>query len=173
VCDRVSVCQYELLFCVDDSSDAAVMVVNSLIQKYPQVNARLFAGGSLTSLSVCPSVALRCIRRLLGNPVTYFDLWPFNPQKDRDLSTAMSYYCAQFSVILIFTARHYASAVYAMALCLSVTSRCSTKTAKHRITQTKPHDSSSFVMPKIFAKFDLGHPLRGRQMQAGWVTFDK
>jgi len=85
----------------------------------------------------------------------------------------MSYYCAQFSVILIFTARHYASAVYAMALCLSVTSRCSTKTAKDRITQTKPHDSSSFVMPKIFAKFDLGHPLRGRQMQAGWVTFDK
>jgi len=41
----VSVCQYELLFCVDDNSDAAIMVVNSLIQKYPQVNARLFAGG--------------------------------------------------------------------------------------------------------------------------------
>jgi len=42
---------------------------------------------------------------------------------------------------LVFTARRYASAVYAMALCLSVTSQCSTKTAKHRITQTKPHDS--------------------------------
>ena len=41
----------------------------------------------------------------------------------------------------IFTARRYASAVYAMALCLSVTSRCSTKTAKRRITQTIPHDS--------------------------------
>ena len=40
----------------------------------------------------------------------------------------------------IFTARCYASAVLAMALCpsvcLSVTSRCSTKTAKRRITQT-------------------------------------
>ena len=45
----------------------------------------------------------------------------------------------------IFTARCYASAVLAMALCLSVrlsvTSRCSTKTAKRRITQTTPHDS--------------------------------
>ena len=53
----------------------------------------------------------------------------------------------------IFTARCYASAVLAMAqclsvclsvcpsVCLSVTSRCSTKTAKRRITQTTPHDS--------------------------------
>jgi len=44
-----------------------------------------------------------------------------------------------------FTARCYASAVLAMALCpsvrLSVTSRCSTKTAKRMITQTTPHDS--------------------------------
>ena len=47
----------------------------------------------------------------------------------------------------VFTARCYASAVLAMALCpsvsvsLSVTSRCSTKTAKRRITYTTPHDS--------------------------------
>ena len=49
----------------------------------------------------------------------------------------------------IFTARCYASAVLAMALCLSVrpsvcpsvTSRSSTKTAKLRITQTTPLDS--------------------------------
>jgi len=49
---------------------------------------------------------------------------------------------------LIFTARCYASAVLATGLCpsvsvsvcLSVTSRCSTKTAKRRIAQTTPHD---------------------------------
>ena len=45
----------------------------------------------------------------------------------------------------VFTARCYASAVLAMSLCLSVcpsvTSRCSTKTAKRRITQTTPHDT--------------------------------
>ena len=47
---------------------------------------------------------------------------------------------------IVFTARCYASAILAMGLCLSVSiclsviSRCSTKTAKHRITQT-PHDS--------------------------------
>jgi len=46
-----------------------------------------------------------------------------------------------------FTTRCYASAVLAMGpcpsvcLCLTVTSRSSTKTAKRRITQTTPHDS--------------------------------
>jgi len=55
---------------------------------------------------------------------------------------------------------------------LSVTSRCSTNTAKRRITQTTPHDSPrdcSFPKPKISTKFDRGHILRGRQMQVGWV----
>ena len=41
----------------------------------------------------------------------------------------------------IFTARCYASAVLAVSVRLSVTSRCSAKTAKRRITQTTPHDS--------------------------------
>jgi len=27
----------------------------------------------------------------------------------------------------------------------------------------------SFLVPKISAKFDLGHPLPGRRMQVGWV----
>ena len=59
---------------------------------------------------------------------------------------------------LIFTARCYASAVLAMGLCppvclclsvslsVSVTSRCSTKTAKRRITQTTPHDTSGTLV---------------------------
>ena len=50
----------------------------------------------------------------------------------------------------VFTARCYACAVLAMGLCpclsvcvcLSVTSRSSTKMAKRGITQTQPHDSS-------------------------------
>jgi len=42
----------------------------------------------------------------------------------------------------VFTVRCYASAVLAMGLCPSVTSRSSTKTAKRRITQTTPHDTS-------------------------------
>ena len=44
-----------------------------------------------------------------------------------------------------FTTQRHASAVYAVVMCLSVclsfTSRCSTETAKRRITQTMPHDS--------------------------------
>ena len=57
-----------------------------------------------------------------------------------------------------------------LSVCLSV--RCSTKTAKRRITQTTPHDTprdSSFLVTKISAKFDRGHPLRRRRMQVGWV----
>ena len=54
---------------------------------------------------------------------------------------------------LVFTARCYASAVLAMGRCpclclsvsVSVTSRCFTKTAKRRITQTKPHDTGTLV----------------------------
>ena len=56
--------------------------------------------------------------------------------------------------------------------CLYVTSRCSTKTAKRRITQTTPHDSPGnlvFCGQKVSAKFDRDHPLRGHQMQVGWV----
>jgi len=54
---------------------------------------------------------------------------------------------------------------------VSVTSRCSTKTAKHRITKTKPHDSSRTL---VFGAKDLreirrGHPVLGHQMQVGWV----
>jgi len=52
----------------------------------------------------------------------------------------------------VFTARCYASAVLAMGLCppvsvcLSVTSRSSTKTEKRRITQTTPHDTSGTLV---------------------------
>ena len=52
----------------------------------------------------------------------------------------------------VFTARCYASAVLAMGLCpsvcvcLSVTSRCSTKTAKRRITQTTPHHTTGTLV---------------------------
>lgn len=37
---------YELLFCVEDKSDPAVKLVESLIAKYPSVEARLFLGAS-------------------------------------------------------------------------------------------------------------------------------
>ncbi|XP_063542537.1 ceramide glucosyltransferase [Cydia strobilella] len=36
---------YELLFCVEDEHDPAVMLVHSLMQKYPNIDARLFTGG--------------------------------------------------------------------------------------------------------------------------------
>ena len=49
---------------------------------------------------------------------------------------------------------------------LSVTSRCSTKTAAHRITQTTPHDSTG-LMSKILTKFHWSHLELGRHMQVG------
>ena len=38
----------------------------------------------------------------------------------------------------------------------------------HKQQHTIARDSS-FLTPKISAKFDRSHPLRGRQMQVGWV----
>ena len=37
---------YELLFCVEDESDPALMLVHKLMEKYPQIDARCFVGGS-------------------------------------------------------------------------------------------------------------------------------
>ena len=70
---------------------------------------------------------------------------PFDTAHTTSYSTLIETMCLPFAV---FTARCYASAVLAVVLCLSVpvTSRSSTKTAKLRITQTKPHDSLGTVV---------------------------
>lgn len=36
---------YELLFCVHDEKDAAIMFIKRLMQKFPNVDARIFIGG--------------------------------------------------------------------------------------------------------------------------------
>jgi len=65
-----------------------------------------------------------------------------------------------FKVVLLclFTVRHYASAEYAVALCLSVClfvpSESSLETAKHIITQTSQNSS-------------LGHAQRGTKYTSG------
>lgn len=37
---------YELLFCVEDPEDMAVVLVRNLMEKYPKIEAQLFLGGS-------------------------------------------------------------------------------------------------------------------------------
>lgn len=46
--------RYELLFCVHTHDDPAVYIVNSLLAKFPHVDARLFTGGE--SVGVNPKV---------------------------------------------------------------------------------------------------------------------
>ena len=91
----------------------------------------------------------------------------------------------------VFTARCYASAVLAMGLCPSVSVSVSVcvclsvchkpvfywngKTWDHTNNTTRYPRDSSFLTPKIAAKFDRGHPLRGHRMQVGGsksATFD-
>ena len=73
----------------------------------------------------------------------------------------------------VFTARCYASAVLAMALCpclcVSVTSRCSTKTAKHRIIQTTPHDTPGTLVfwCQDLREIRLGSPPTGTASGVG------
>ena len=78
----------------------------------------------------------------------------------------------QWTDVMTFTARCYACAVQDMALCPSVcpsvTSRCSTK---RTIAKRTLHDSTESLVfwGQRSPRFDRGHPLRGRQMQVGWV----
>ena len=81
----------------------------------------------------------------------------------------------------VFTARRYASAIYATAqwpvsvcpsVCLCVC-QCSGKTAKRSLTQTTRHNrlsrDSIVFRPNIATKFDRSHLLQGRQVQVVWA----
>jgi len=73
-------------------------------------------------------------------------------------------------------AMHSRTAVLAMGLCLSVCLCLSQvgvplkrlNVGSHKQQHTIARESS-FLTPKISAKFDRGHPLKGRRMQVGWV----
>jgi len=86
----------------------------------------------------------------------------------------------RISLPIVFTARCYASAVLAMGLCPSVcASLCLSQVGvllkRLNVGSNKQHHTiaqdSSFLLPKISAKFDQKSPppQRGRQMQVGWV----
>jgi len=83
----------------------------------------------------------------------------------------------------VFTARCYAPAVLAMALCLSVRlsaclSVCPSQVCvllkRLNVISHKQHHMIaqglySFLLRKISAKFDRAYPIRGRRMQVRWV----
>jgi len=80
-------------------------------------------------------------------------------------------YCFVTQWTTFFHARRFASAAYVailcppvcLSVCLSNTSRYSTKIVEHRITQTTPHNhsiGSSFLLPKILVKFRWDHQQR-------------
>jgi len=71
---------------------------------------------------------------------------------------------------IFFTAHCYASTLYDVILCppIHVTHRYCTKMAKHKIAQAVPYDrDSSFLFPKISAKFQSGHPQWRHQIEVG------
>jgi len=63
--------------------------------------------------------------------------------------------------LIRFTARRYATSVYAVVVCLCHKPALY-QNAKRRTTQTTPYDSpgTGFLTPKISAKFKRGHPVR-------------
>jgi len=81
-------------------------------------------------------------------------------------------------VFQVFTARCYACAVLAIhgpvSLLVSVCQpQVGVLLKRLNVGSHKQHrtiaQESSFLTPKISAKFDWGHPLRGHQVQVGWV----
>jgi len=76
----------------------------------------------------------------------------------------------QLESICFITVQCHASAVYAIIVCLSVTCRCSTETAKYRIRQTMPHDSPGtlvFWYQRSQQNSNRVSPQRKHQMQVG------
>ena len=130
------------MFCIDTDMERGVLMISSR---------------SKVIIS-CLRVACFIVRyflidgRITRNGIDFFR-WPSisrTPLRVRSIYTPWGRKRNQFSFMcIVFTARCYASAVLAMALCPSVclsvcpsvTSRCSTKTAKRRITQITPHDT--------------------------------
>jgi len=71
-----------------------------------------------------------------------------------------------------FLPRELCSAQYmpwsCVCVCLSVTGRCSTKTAKHRMTQTMPHDSPGTISDaKNLFEIRMGSPSVGAPNAGG------
>ena len=83
------------------------------------------------------------------------------------LKSMIEMFKTPFRIVTDFYCASSNHAVYAvvaclrlcMSVCLSVTSRCSTKMVKRKITLTTSHDSrdSSFLTPNILVKFEWGH----------------
>lgn len=42
---------YEILFCVQDNADPAIVLVKRLLEKYPNVDAKLFTGGKVVGIN--------------------------------------------------------------------------------------------------------------------------
>ena len=119
------------------------------------------------------------VGRVLGPPMettswslSLSKIWLQQTYRHRDRDIIQTCYS------IVFTARCYASAVLAMALCPSVCvclSQVGVLLKRLNVSSHKQTDSS-FLTPKISAKFDRGHPLRGRRMQVGGsksATFDQ
>jgi len=98
---------------------------------------------ALCSLGVFKMMSVSCSAGLQS--LTPFPDYSVNNTLIKTVPLLLSALPQLFHILdLVFTARCYAPAVLAMALCLSVrpsiTSRSSAKTAKRKITQTTPHD---------------------------------
>ena len=123
---------------------SAFSAVSSRLKKKP-FSGKKVNGCLVILLLLILYNTLVSVTELFAKDRKYDDLLPYLTCR----GTSHGHHHQQFWEV--FTARCHASAVLAMGLCpsvcvcvcqcLSATSRCSTKTAKRRITQTTPHDT--------------------------------
>jgi len=108
-------------------------------------------------------------------------MWPIEScHSDNHECPARSVTCYKSFQMMRLLPRDAMLARHVLLSCLcpsvhpSVTSRISTKTAKHRNMQQHaqyPRDSCSFLTPKISTKFRWDHPQWGRKIQWGWLKW--
>ena len=121
------------------------------------------SNGRLSSLMLRPELATTPIR---ATPCIIV----YSMQANLSRQSFLHSISVRFGIIVLVTARRYASAVLAVVACLSVCLSVCHKpvlyrngyTLDHANNATRQPRDSSFLMPKIFLKFERGHPQRGR-----------
>ena len=77
----------------------------------------------------------------------------------------LSFYCA----MLCIRGTSHGPVSVRLSVCLSQVGVLLKRLNIHTNNTIRKLRDSSFLIPKISAKFDQGHSLRGNQMQVGWV----
>ena len=116
---------------------------------------------------------------LLWKPFLGYQVWSWTALRRGDFILRLQkfflffYFCHVFTFCNVFLFLLERGTSHGpVSVCVCVCSQVGVLLKRLNVGSHKQHHTlrdSSFLKPKISAKFDWGHPLRGHQMQVWWV----